>query len=134
MPKITYAKAVTEKSTGVRIMRYAIVCLIIGVVFCVMSNSYTAFEVSQGNAVPSAMASAFSWILKFDQISVSTVIYPSSAVSGFFIGFGISAIISLFIWLESDSKKQSRVGHEHGAARLGTNRDFKIFKNKFMER
>lgn len=134
MPKITYAKAVTEKSTGARIMRYAIVCLIIGIVFCVMSNSYTAFEASQGNAIPSAMASAFSWILKFDQISVSTVIYPASAASGFFIGFGISAIICLFIWLESDSKKQSRVGHEHGAARLGTNRDFKIFKNKFMER
>lgn len=131
MPKITYAKAASEKSFVGTLIKFLIVCTVVGGIFAVYSNSYMAVHAKDE---PTAMSCAFSWIMEFDSLSINlSTIYPEAFGMGFLMGFGILGIIGLFIWLDNDQKKQSRVGHEHGAARLGTDRDYKTFKNKFME-
>ncbi len=130
-PEIKYGKAAKESSFVSKLIKFLIVCCVTGGVFAVYSNSYMAIHYREK---PTGMQCAFSWIMEFDTLPVNmTDIYPEAMGMGFLMGFGILGIIGLFIWLDSDAKKQSRVGHEHGAARLATNSDYKTYKNKFME-
>lgn len=70
----------------------------------------------------------------YDALPVSlTPLNTSVAGIAFLMGFGILGIIGLFIYLDSEQKNLSRVGHEHGSARLGEPKDFKNFKTKFMD-
>lgn len=131
MPKITYAKAASGKSFLKTLIIFLIVCSVVGGIFSVYANSYMAVHYKEN---PTPMACAFSWIMEFDTLPINlSQTYPDVMGMGFLMGFGILGIIGLFVWLDSDAKKQSRVGHEHGAARLANDRDYKTFKNKFME-
>lgn len=131
MPKITYAKAAKEKTLLGTVVKLLIACSACGGFFGVYANSYMAAHVKEK---PTPMTCAFSWIMEFDTLPINvSQIYPDALGMGFLMGFGILGIIGLFILLDNDAKKQSRVGHEHGAARLATNSDYKTFKNKFME-
>ena len=130
MPKIVYAKAKGQSSFASKLMKFGIACTAVGAFVGVYANSYAAV-----NPDATAMSCSYSWILSFDTLAVTMTPFNFSAFfAGFGVGFGLLGIIGLFIWLDADAKKQSRVGHEHGSAHLGTNRDFKIYKNKFMER
>lgn len=131
MPKTSHAKAYVEgQGKGFKYLLFAVACIATGAFLGIQANSYYYFKKGE---VESAMSCAFGWLMVED---LPTVISPLNAevfFTAFAMGAGILAVIGLFIWLDSDAKKRSRVGHEHGQARLGSKRDFKIYKNKFMD-
>lgn len=132
MPEIKYDAPAEESSFGKKLFLAVAACLGTGGLFGVYANSYMAFHQKDE---PTPMGCAIGWIAEFDSLPVTmSPFFTNVFASGFGMGAGILAIIILFIWLDSDQKKQSRVGHEHGKARLGSSRDFKIYKNKFMEK
>lgn len=131
MPKIAYAKPVKGQSFVKKLVLFLLACTGVGVFLGAQANSYYIFK---GGKVDSAMACAWSWLMEENMPFSLSPLYFDVFGTGFLLGFGILGIIGLFIWLDNDAKKQSRVGHEHGKAHLGTARDFKIYKNKFMEK
>lgn len=130
MPKITFAAPAKQMPFAKKLVIFLIVCAAVGIFFGVKANSY--FWYNDGK-VESAMACAWGWLMVEKLPVVMSPIQSSVFFAGFAMGFGILGIIGLFIWLDNDAKKQSRVGHEHGNARLGTKRDFTIYKRKFMD-
>lgn len=131
MPKISYAKPIKKRSFLSKLVLFLFACAGVGVFIGGQANSYYIFK---GGKVESAMACAWSWLMEENLPFALSPLYPDVFGAGFLMGFGLLGIIGLFIWLDSDAKKQSRVGHEHGNAHLGNGRDFKIYKNKFMEK
>lgn len=129
MPKITFAAPVKKMSFVKKLIIFLIACVGLGVFFGVKANSYFWFKDGKANA----MACAWSWLMEEKLPIIMSPVQSDVFLTGFSMGFGILGIIGLFIWLDSDAKKRSRVGHEHGNARLGTNRDFKTYKRKFMD-
>lgn len=128
---VKFAKPVeSEKSIVPKLIMFVALCIGAGVFLGVKANSYYVYK--DGN-VESALSCAISWIM---EESLPTAITPFHS-DVFFTGFGVAAailgVIGLFIYLDSEQKKQSRVGHEHGNARLGKKNDFKQFKRKFMD-
>lgn len=130
MPKITYSAPIKGKSFAFKLTVFLIACAAVGVFMGVQANSYFFYK---GGKVESTLACAWSWLMEENMPITFSPINGSVFGLAFLVGFGILGIIGLFIWLDGDAKKQSRVGHEHGNARLGTKRDFKIFKRKFMD-
>lgn len=130
MPKITFAPPAKKMSFGKKLVIFLIACVAVGIFFGVEANSYFWYK---NGIVESSFACAWSWIMIENLPTVMSPIQSDAFMAGFFLGFGILGIIGLFIWLDSDAKKHSRVGHEHGNARLGTKRDFTIYKRKFMD-
>lgn len=131
MPKIAYAKPVKKRSFLSKLVLFLFACTGVGLFIGGQANSYYVFK---GGKVESAMSCAWSWLMEENLPFALSPLYPNVFGAGFLMGFGLLGIIGLFIWLDSDAKKQSRVGHEHGSAHLGNGRDFKIYKNKFMEK
>lgn len=131
MPKIAYAKPVKKRSFLSKLVLFLLACTGVGLFIGGQANSYYIFK---GGKVESAMSCAWSWLMEENLPFALSPLYPNIFGAGFLMGFGLLGIIGLFIWLDSDAKKQSRVGHEHGSAHLGNGRDFKIYKNKFMEK
>lgn len=131
MPKIVHAKPLESKGGIKKILLFLAACACVGAFVGVKANSFYIFR--KGD-VKNAMSCAFSWIMEEGMPYNISPFYSDVFFTGFLIGFGLLGIIGLFIWLDSDAKKNSRVGHEHGKARLGTSKDFKTFKNKFMEK
>lgn len=131
MPKIVYSKASASGGIVKKIIVFLIVCCCVGTFFGVQSNSYYIFK---EGTVSNTMSCALGWIFEADKMKMKlSPFVPEVFFTGFAVGAGILAVLGLFIYLDNESKKRSRVGHEHGSAHLGTGRDFKIFKNKFME-
>ena len=130
MPKITFAAPAKKMSFGKKLIIFLIACVAVGVYFGVEANSFFWFK---NGDVESSFACAWSWIMVENLPTVMSPIHNGAFMAGFLLGFGILGIIGLFIWLDSDAKKHSRVGHEHGNARLGSKRDFTIYKRKFMD-
>lgn len=132
MPKVTFSKP-KEQGGGKakKFFIFLIACAFVGGFMAVEANSY--FNFKEGK-VPSELSCAFSWLTVFDTlpISLSPINFSVMGIA-FLFGFGILGIIGLFVYLDNEQKKQSRVGHEHGNARLGTPKDFKQFTQKFME-
>lgn len=131
MPKIVHAKPMESKGGFKKILLFLLACAAVGVFMGIKANSYYIYS---GGKVTSAMSCAFSWLTVESLPYAVSPLYTDIFFVGFLLGFGILGVIGLFIWLDSDAKKNSRVGHEHGKARLGTSKDFKTFKNKFMEK
>lgn len=128
--EVKFAKPKEERSFISKLIIAAIICAAIGIFFGVQANSYFNYE---NGKVTSDFACMFSWLMATNMpISVSPL-NTSVFMTAFFTMFGVSAVVTLLVWLSMDDKKRSRVGHEHGAARLGTTSDFKQYKNKFME-
>lgn len=131
MEKVTFAKPrETNGSPAKKLCMFLIVCVIVGIFFAVQANSYYNFKEGK---VENEMSCAFSWLME-ENLPVSLDPLNWSVIGcGFGMGFGILAVIGLFIYVDSDQKKQSRIGHEHGSARLGNGSDFKQFQRKFMD-
>lgn len=114
-----------------KIIIFLLVCVAVGIFFAVEANSYYNF---MGGKVESEMSCVFGWLPVFDSLPVNlSPLNTSVAGLAFLFGFGILGIMGLFVYLDTEQKQLSRVGHEHGNARLGTPKDFKQFKQKFME-
>lgn len=131
MPKVSFAKPSTQGGGLKKLFLFLIACCAVGIFFGVEANSYYNYKDGKTNGV---MSCTFSW-LTVENLPISVTPLDTATFFGAFaIGAGILGIIGLFIWLDSDAKKKSRVGHEHGSSHLGTSRDFKVYKNKFMEK
>lgn len=131
MPKVSHAKAYVEgQGKGFKYLLFAVACIATGVFLGIQANSY--YYLQKGK-VESPMSCAFGWLMVEDLPTITDPLNTEVFFTAFAMGAGILAVIGLLIWLDNDSKKHSRVGHEHGQARLGSGRDFKIYKNKFMD-
>lgn len=80
-------------------------------------------------------SSPFMCLLKIFTKDDFTIGNPDLKVAStvFFIMFCIEALVILFVYLDKAQKKASRIGHEHGMARIGNKTDLKNFRNQFME-
>ena len=133
LKKTNYAKPKEEKSFKSTLIKVAIAGLIISGFFAVMSQSYVNYCYSIGKPAPSVFGALFGW-MSVSSLSVDLSVIDFDIVLPVFgIVFGLYAVIATFVLLEADQKKRSRVGHEHGSARLGTSRDFKKFQKRFIE-
>lgn len=134
MEKIIFHKPKSEVSFLPKFIMFICICTAVGIALGLQSNSYYNYVTSIGKKIDSTMSCLWLWLLEesmpFNPFPLNSSVFGM----GFAVGFFIIAIIGLFIWLDNDAKKQSRVGHEHGNARLGTPKDFKNFKNRFMEK
>jgi len=130
--KSSFAKAKTEDNPFKKLGIMAIAAAAAGIFGGVYSNSY---YIEQGGKVKSMLSCAFSWIVQFDSMTVRiSPFHFSPFIAGFGLWAGMLALIFLFSWLNNDMMKNSRVGHEHGNAKLMTGNSFKKYKNRFMER
>lgn len=130
MPKIAFKKATEQTNPLPKVFLFLAACCVAGGFLGYMANSYYVYK--QGN-VTSTLSCAFSWMMQ-DNMPYTIIPFHSDVFwTAFLCGFGILCIIALFIWLDSETKKNSRIGHEHGKARLGKPSDFKNYKKKFME-
>ena len=115
---------------NMKIFIFILACLGVGAFMGFKANSYYIFK--EGN-VTSLFSCAFSWLLE-DEIPMKIApLYTDVFMPAFGTWCGIILLIALFIYLDTEQKKLSRIGHEHGKARLGTARDFKKFKLSFMD-
>lgn len=131
MPKINHAKPVDKTGSGKkRFIFFLLVAVGFAVFGGVQANSLYVYK--DGN-VTSLLSCSFAWLMETNMpISISPL-YTDVFFTAFGVWLGVLGIIGLFIYLDSDQRKQSRVGHEHGNARLGNSRDFKKYKIRFME-
>ncbi len=129
-PKTTFAKPKEEIGILPKLITIACVCVAVGLFLGLQASSYYNY---MDGKIRNTMSCLYSWIT-IDNMPFRPFPFAGDVFgTGFLTGFGISAVVALFLWLDADSKKASRVGHEHGNARLGTPKDFKSFKNRFME-
>ena len=127
--QIVFAKP-KELETGgwKKVVIFLIACLAVGLFLGLKANAYSIANAGK--------ASNFECVYKWLENDVPFRLNPFNQnvfMTGFGVGAGGLGLVGLFTWLDNDAKKQSRVGHEHGNARLGTPSDFKKFRNKFME-
>ncbi len=132
-PKSKFSKASeSEKTPLKKYLFMACACVAAGIFGGVYANSYFIFQ--QGK-VESSLNTAISWIMIFDTLPVTMSPFdPTSFFAGFGVWGGILAVIMLLSALNSDTMKRSKVGFEHGNAKLMNNTSFKKYKNRFMER
>lgn len=130
MPKITYRKPTENKSPIAKLLLFFAACCGAGGFLGYMANSYYVYK---ERVVTSTLSCAFSWLMEEKMPYTLNPFYFNVFGTAFLCGFGILAVIGLFIWLDGDAKKQSRVGNEHGKARLSKPSDFKVYRNRFME-
>lgn len=128
--KVNYAKPVVKKESFVGgLIKLTVVCLIIALFFGVQANSYCAYKNAN---IDDTLSCMWLWATVENLPITLTPLYTDVFSSCFFTALFVSAIVGAFMWIEKDQMKKSRVGHEHGNARLGTKSDFKKFKRKFM--
>lgn len=129
MPKNSFAKPLEEGGAFVKkLLLFLAACVVLGIVVGIKANSYYIVHDNE-----SALNCAIMWIMEEGVPMSIDPFYANVFATGFLLGFGLLGIIGLFTYLDSEQKKHSRVGHEHGSAHLATSKDFKIYKNKFME-
>lgn len=102
-----------------------------GIIGGLQANSY---YIMQKGKVSGVLNCAFSWLLSVDDVSIKIApFYVDIFFGAFFIWFGLLAVVLLFSYFNSKTLKSSRVGHEHGNAKLMDNKSFNKYKNRFME-
>ena len=129
--KTVYRKPKEAGSFLPKLIMFICACIAAGIFLGLQANSYYIFK---NGKVESSFSCVFSWLMEENMPFSMSSIDGDVFKTGFLTGFCILAVIGLLIYLDSDAKKQSRVGHEHGKARLATPKDFKNFKNRFMEK
>lgn len=131
-PKSKFAKAKDGEDTKKKYIFMAAACIGVGIFGGVYSNSYYVF---QNGKVQSTLNTAIGWIMQFDTLPVTMTPFDSSSFfAGFGVWAGILAVIFLFNVLNTSQMKNSRVGHEHGNAKIMNASSFKKYKRRFMER
>ena len=131
IPKANFRKPKEQQTKLLpRLMIRFIICCAVGIFAGLKANSYYAFQVKNKEDIT---ASSVNWIIK-DNIPFSVSPFNGDLfMKAFFIFFAIIALILVFLWFDEEQRRLSRVGKEHGNARLGTASDYKKYKNKFME-
>ena len=130
--KSKFSKAKDGEDSTKKYFFMIVACIALGIFGGVYANSY---YVLQGmKPTMNAMNCAFGWLTMFDSMPIS--MSPFNA--GIFFGSGgiwagILGVIILFSALNKSQMKTSRVGHEHGNAKLMNGSSFKKYKNRFME-
>lgn len=129
--KPRYAK---PKSRGQAFMQKLILAVAaavgVGIWLGVEANSYYIF---QNGKVNNALNCAFGWLMVENMPIRIDPFYSDVFFTAFMVGAGAIGLVLLFIYLDKEQKKNSRIGHEHGNAHIATDSDFKKYKNKFME-
>lgn len=129
--KPRYAK---PKSRGQAFMQKLILAVAaavgVGIWLGVEANSYYIF---QNGKVNNALNCAFGWLMVENMPINISPFYSDVFFTAFMVGAGAIGLVLLFIYLDKEQKKNSRIGHEHGNAHIATDSDFKKYKNKFME-
>lgn len=109
--------------------KYVIGCILLAGLALLMALRAGTISFEDKNNSP------FICLLKIFTKDDFTISNPDMQITSvvFFIMLGIEALVVLFVFLDKAQKKASRVGHEHGMARLGNKADLKKYRNKFME-
>lgn len=132
LDKVVYKKPVeVGRNKAKKILLFLCICFGISAFFGIKANSYYIYK---GGKVNSLMSCSFSWLFE-EKVSIKfSPFYVDVFGVAFLIWFLITSLMALFLFLDSEQRKQSRVGHEHGKARLGTVKDFRSFKVRFMDK
>lgn len=102
MPKVSFAKPSTQGGGLKKLFLFLIACCAVGIFFGVEANSYYNYKDGKTNGV---MSCTFSW-LTVENLPISVTPLDTATFFGAFaIGAGILGVIGLFIWLDSDAKK-----------------------------
>ena len=128
--QIVFRKPTEINSGGwKKVVIFLIACLAVGVFIGLKANSY---YIAKAGKVSSVISCAYSWLMEDVPFSMKSF-NQDVFMSGFGIGAGALGLVGLFTWLDNDAKKASRVGHEHGNAKLAAPADFKKYQAQFME-
>ena len=109
---------------------FFIVCLGIGVFITLQANSYYNYK---NGKVSNPFECLYSWLGQRNMPFNPFPLNENVTMFGMLIGTGLPLIVGIFTHLGNQEKQQSRVGHEHGNARLATPDDYKLYSNRFME-
>lgn len=133
-PKRRKAKFTKEKKEGSALgtfLKVVVIALIIGTF---LGTKGLAYYNTYGTEKTTPAQACFGWLTKDVPVTFETVM-PFNAdvfLTGLGMGAGAFLVIALFVYMNNDQKKESRIGHEHGKARLATPTDYKQYTNNFM--
>ena len=131
MQKSAFAKPKEVKSGAGKVIIFLIICVLFGLFIGIKGNSYYNYV---NGKVDSAVSCAIGWAT-VENLPYSlnpfntTVVFQCALAAALVLG-----VIGLFVYFENDTNKKSRVGHEHGASHLATKKDFKNYKQRFMDK
>lgn len=133
-PKRRKAKFTKEKKEGSALgtfLKVVVIALIIGTF---LGTKGLAYYNTYGTKKTTPAQACFGWFTKDAPVTLESVMPFNAEVflTGLGMGAGLFLVIALFVYLDKDQKKESRIGHEHGKARLATPTDYKQYTNNFM--
>lgn len=133
-PKRRKAKFTKEKKEGNALgtfLKVVVIALIIGTF---LGTKGLAYYNTYGTKKTTPSQACFGWFTKDVPVTLETVMPFNAEVflTGLGIGAGAFLTIAVFVYLDKDQKKESRIGHEHGKARLATMTDYKQYTRNFM--
>jgi hypothetical protein len=129
--KPVFGKAKVGENNFKKYLFMAIASITVGIFGGIEANSYYIYINKDVNDI---IACSWSWLTVFDSLPIKiSPFYSSVFFESFLIWAGVLGVIFLLSSLDSEERKASRVGHEHGNMRLSTKADFKKYINKFMD-
>lgn len=133
-PKRRKAKFTKEKKEGSAFGTFIKVVVIALIIGTFLGTKGLAYYNTYGTKKTTPSQACFGWFTKDVPVTLETVMPFNSEVflTGLGIGAGAFLMIAVFVYLDKDQKKESRIGHEHGKARLATMTDYKQYTNNFM--
>lgn len=133
-PKRRKAKFTKEKKEGSALGTFIKVVVIALIIGTFLGTKGLAYYNTYGTKKTTPSQACFGWFTKDAPVTFETVMPFNAEVflTGLGIGAGAFLVIAVFVYLDKDQKKESRIGHEHGKARLATMTDYKQYTNNFM--
>ena len=133
-PKRRKAKFTKEKKEGSALGTFLKVVVIAMIIGTFLGTKGLAYYNTYGTKKTTPAQACFGWFSKDVPVTLETVTPFNAEVflTGLGIGAGAFLVIAVFVYLDKDQKKESRIGHEHGKARLATPTDYKQYTNNFM--
>ncbi len=133
-PKRRKAKFTKEKKEGSALGTFIKVVVIALIIGTFLGTKGLAYYNTYGTKKTTPSQACFGWFTKDAPVTFETVMPFNAEVflTGLGIGAGAFLVIAVFVYLDKDQKKESRIGHEHGKARLATMTDYKQYTRNFM--
>jgi hypothetical protein len=133
-PKRRKAKFTKEKKEGNAFGTFIKVVVIALIIGTFLGTKGLAYYNTYGTKKTTPSQACFGWFTKDVPVTLQTVMPFNAEVflTGLGIGAGAFLMIAVFVYLDKDQKKESRIGHEHGKARLATMTDYKQYTRNFM--
>ena len=133
-PKRRKAKFTKEKKEGNAFGTFIKVVVIALIIGTFLGTKGLAYYNTYGTKKTTPAQACFGWFSKDVPVTLQTVMPFNAEVflTGLGIGAGAFLMIAVFVYLDKDQKKESRIGHEHGKARLATMTDYKQYTRNFM--